>query len=31
MDAFREFRGRAPSLEPLLRQAGIQSEGTSAA
>ena len=28
MDAFTEFRGRAPSLEPLLRQAGIQSEGT---
>ena len=28
MDAFTEFRGRAPSLAPLLRQAGIQSEGT---
>ena len=28
MAAFREFRGRAPSLAPLLRQAGIQSEGT---
>jgi len=24
MDAFKAFRGRAPSLEPLLRQAGIQ-------
>ncbi|MEE8237360.1 MAG: M3 family metallopeptidase [Gammaproteobacteria bacterium] len=28
LDAFTEFRGRAPSLAPLLRQAGIQSEGT---
>ncbi len=30
MDAFTEFRGRAPSLEPLLRQAGIATghEGT---
>ncbi len=27
MDAFTEFRGRAPSLAPLLRQAGISSEG----
>ncbi len=28
MDAFREFRGRAPSLEPLLRQAGIEYGGS---
>ena len=28
MDAFTEFRGRGPSLEPLLLQAGIQPEGT---
>lgn len=27
MDLFKEFRGRAPSLDPLLRQAGIQPEG----
>ena len=26
MDAFTEFRGRAPSLEPLLRQSGIATE-----
>ncbi len=24
MDVFKEFRGRSPTLEPLLRQAGIQ-------
>jgi oligopeptidase A len=24
MESFREFRGRGPSLEPLLRQAGIE-------
>ena len=28
MGLYREFRGRAPTLEPLLRQAGIQSEGS---
>ena len=27
MDLFKEFRGRAPSLDPLLRQTGIQLEG----
>ncbi len=26
MDAFKEFRGREPSLEPLLRQSGIATE-----
>jgi oligopeptidase A len=26
MDAFTEFRGRAPSLDPLLRQSGIATE-----
>ncbi|MCZ6497561.1 MAG: M3 family metallopeptidase [Gammaproteobacteria bacterium] len=31
MNAFIEFRGRAPSLAPLLRQAGIQPEGTDVA
>ena len=24
MESFSEFRGRAPSMEPLLRQAGIE-------
>jgi oligopeptidase A len=31
MDLFKEFRGRAPSLEPLLRQAGIETSQGDAA